>query len=73
MAKTYSLDDFASEPEQTFSLADFEGVPAAQSFSLQDFEETAAEEPTPEELEEASKPAFVYRRPGNRVAPLHRR
>lgn len=41
MAKTYSLDDFASEPEQTFSLADFEGVPAAQSFSLQDFEEAA--------------------------------
>ena len=84
MDKTYSFDDFASEPEQTFSLADFEGAPATQTFSLADFEETrptaeapeapvaqapSLDEPTPEELEEASKPAFVYRRPGNRVPP----
>jgi hypothetical protein len=35
MAKTYSLEDFASKPAQTFSFADFEEKP--KTFSLADF------------------------------------
>ena len=60
MAKTYSLDDFASEPEQTFSLADFEGAPAAQTFSLQDFETPAA---APQE--QSAEPVGVFDRVRN--------
>jgi hypothetical protein len=45
MAKTYSLEDFASEPTQTFSFADFEEKP--KTFSLADFESPKVEAPTP--------------------------
>jgi hypothetical protein len=38
MAKTYSLEDFASESPQTYSLADFGGAPEAETYSLKDFE-----------------------------------
>jgi hypothetical protein len=38
MAKTYSLEDFASESPQTYSLADFGGATEAETYSLKDFE-----------------------------------
>jgi len=81
MAKTYSLEDFASEPTQTFSFADFEEKP--KTFSLADFEPpkveaftstpeptpvVAAPTPTPAPVVEEAKPASVTATPAP-VAP----
>ena len=54
MAKTYSLEDFASEPAQTFSFADFEEKP--KTFSLADFESPKVEAPTPTPVAAAPAP-----------------
>ena len=57
MAKTYSFEDFASEPAQTFSFADFEEKP--KTFSLADFEPPVAAAPTPTPVAAAPTPTPV--------------